>query len=149
MFDESKLAELKEAIQNSSKTTKVYVGSDSKRNKAGRVRFATIAILHIDGNKGGQVFSFIDHEMDYSPNKNPRLRLVMEAYRAADLAAAILPEVGDRDFEIHLDLNSNPDYKSNTAIREAAGYVLGMTGIKPKMKPQAWAASHCADVYTK
>lgn len=149
MFDETKLAELQEAIQNSSKTTKIYVGSDSKRNKAGRVRFATIAILHIDGKHGGQVFSFIDHDMDYSPNKNPRMRLVMEAYRAADLAAAILPHVGERDIEIHLDLNSNPDYQSNTAIREAAGYVLGMTGIEPKVKPHGWAASHAADYFTK
>lgn len=34
---------------------------------------------------------------------------------------------------------------SNCAATEAAGYVLGMTGIQPKLKPESWAASFGAD----
>jgi predicted RNase H-related nuclease YkuK (DUF458 family) len=39
----------------------------------------------------------------------------------------------------------DPKHGSNCAASEAAGYVLGMTGIEPKLKPESWAASFGAD----
>jgi len=44
-----------------------------------------------------------------------------------------------------LDISTNPKYGSNCAAAEAAGYVLGVTGIEPKLKPESWAASFGAD----
>ena len=142
----SKLNEAKEAIRNSSLQSKVYVGCDSKRSRTtGEVRYATVIILHIDGKHGGKLWSFIDNEIDYAPVTSPRMRLVNEAYKAVDIAAQIVDTVGSRHFEVHLDLNTNPKYKSNLAVKEALGYVLGVLGFSAKLKPEAWASSSAAD----
>lgn len=141
-----KLNEAKAAIRASSLQSKVYIGCDSKRSrKDGAVRYATVIILHIDGKHGGKMWSFIDNEIDYAPVTSPRMRLVNEAYKAVEIAAEIVDTVGTRDFEVHLDLNTNPKYKSNAAVKEALGYVLGVLGFSPKLKPEAWASSSAAD----
>lgn len=140
-----KLELLKEEIKKAAKDTKIYVGCDSKRYKDGRVKYATVVILHINGKHGARIFSFIDTEKDYNKASNPRMRLVLEAYKAVDIASELVDVVGDRVFELHLDLNSNPKYKSNTAVKEALGYVLGVLGFSAKLKPDAWASSTAAD----
>jgi predicted RNase H-related nuclease YkuK (DUF458 family) len=145
MDREKEIENLKLAIAESSKETKVYVGCDSKRYADGRVKYATVVILHINGNNGCKMYSFIDNENDYNKASNPKMRLVQEAYKAVDLATQIMDVVQDRHFELHLDLNSNPKYKSNTAVKEALGYVIGVLGLDPKLKPYAWASSTAAD----
>jgi predicted RNase H-related nuclease YkuK (DUF458 family) len=46
--------------------------------------------------------------------------------------------------EVHADINTNPNFKSNTALKEAMGYIMGM-GFAFKAKPHAFASSDCAD----
>jgi predicted RNase H-related nuclease YkuK (DUF458 family) len=46
--------------------------------------------------------------------------------------------------EVHADINTNPQFKSNEALREATGYILGM-GFAFKAKPEAFASSSCAN----
>jgi predicted RNase H-related nuclease YkuK (DUF458 family) len=46
--------------------------------------------------------------------------------------------------EVHADINTNPGFKSNDALKEAMGYILGM-GFAFKAKPEAFASSCCAD----
>lgn len=141
-----KLNEAKLAIANSSLASKVYVGCDSKRaRKTGEIKFATVIILHYDGKHGGKMWSFVDTQQDYGPATNPRMRLVNEAYKAVEIASEIVDVVGDRSFEVHLDLNTNPKYKSNMAVKEALGYVMGVLGFDAKLKPEAWASSSAAD----
>ena len=48
------------------------------------------------------------------------------------------------EMEVHADINTNPMFKSNDALREAMGYILGM-GFAFKAKPEAFASSCCAD----
>lgn len=50
----------------------------------------------------------------------------------------------DVDMEVHADINTNPQFKSNEALREAMGYILGM-GFAFKAKPEAFASSSCAN----
>lgn len=145
MNREQEIEKLKLAISESSEETKVYVGCDSKRYPDGKVKYATVVILHINGNNGCNMFSFIDNEKDYNKASNPRMRLVNEAYKAVDLASQIMEVVGNRHFELHLDLNTDPKYKSNSAVKEALGYVIGVLGFDPKLKPYAWASSTAAD----
>lgn len=145
MTREQEIETLKEAIEASSPTTKVYVGCDSKRYSDGRVKYATVVVLHIDGNHGCKMFSFIDNEIDYGKVTAPRMRLVNEAYKAVDIASQLVDSIGDRHFELHLDLNTDPKYKSNSAVKEALGYVLGVLGFEAKLKPHAWCASIGAD----
>lgn len=142
----TKLKQVQSAIKSSSPTSRVYVGCDSKRSrKTGEVKYATVVILHFDGKHGAKMWSFIDNEMDYSPATKPRMRLITEAYKAVDIASQIVDVVGDRHFEVHLDLNTSPKHKSNLAVKEALGYVMGVLGFDAKLKPEAWASSSAAD----
>lgn len=139
------IEEVKKAIRESSAKSKIYVGCDSKMLSNGHARYATVVVLHIDGSKGARLFSEVTTERIWQERKKPRMRLVMEAYKAVELANLIQDSVGDREFEIHLDLNTDPKYKSHSAVQEAVGYVMGCTGIKPKLKPYAFAASTAGD----
>jgi predicted RNase H-related nuclease YkuK (DUF458 family) len=46
--------------------------------------------------------------------------------------------------EVHADINTDPQFMSNVALKEAMGYILGM-GFKFKAKPEAFASSCCAN----
>jgi len=142
--------EIKEAIRNSTKTTSVYVGCDSKvagRGKNKYVKFATVVILHIDSKHGGKLFSIIENEPlhQFKNFKSPKHRLMNEAYKAIGIACSVAEVVEDRPFEVHLDFNINAEHKSNTCVKEATGYVLGTLGFEPKYKPNAFAASTAGD----
>jgi len=50
----------------------------------------------------------------------------------------------DVDLEVHADINTNPQFKSNPALHEAMGYILAM-GFAFKAKPEAFASSSCAN----
>ena len=139
------LCEVKQAIRDASPDTCVYIGCDSKRSRDGVVRFATVVILHLEGKHGGKIYSDIETEIFYDKPTNPKLRLVTEAHKAVNLAYELIEVIGERHFEIHLDLNSDPKYKSNAAVKEALGYVLGMLGCEAKIKPEAFAATNAAD----
>jgi len=48
------------------------------------------------------------------------------------------------ELEVHADINTDPNFKSNVALKEATGYILSM-GFEFKAKPHAFASSCCAD----
>jgi len=48
------------------------------------------------------------------------------------------------ELEVHADINTDPEFKSNVALKEAMGYILSM-GFQFKAKPDAFASSSCAD----
>ena len=48
------------------------------------------------------------------------------------------------DMEVHADINTNPGFKSNDALKEAMGYITGM-GFAFRAKPDAFASSSCAN----
>lgn len=140
------IEQIQQAIRESSLTTRVYVGCDSKiSNKGRRAKYATVVVLHIDGKHGGKLFSIVEDEPLYGTPKSPKLRLMMEAQKALNIACQIADVVGDRQFEVHLDFNTSDQHKSHSAVKEASAYVLGTLGFRPKFKPQAFAASTAAD----
>ena len=47
------------------------------------------------------------------------------------------------ELEVHADINTDPNFQSNVALKEAMGYILGM-GFVFKAKPHAFASSSCA-----
>ncbi len=65
-----------------------------------------------------------------------RRRLLEEVSRAVYTALLIADVVKDRPFEVHLDINPNPDHRSSIIVKEAVGYVLAQ-GLKPVLKPDA------------
>ncbi len=135
----------KEAIKASSKESSVYVGCDSVRFKKGgkwKARYSTVIVLHKDSKHGCQLFYDTVVLDDYGSLKQ---RLMNEVTYAIQAASEILNVLEDRHMEIHIDLNSDPKHASNIALKEAIGYVQGSFGFAPKVKPEAWCATHAAD----
>jgi len=134
---------VKNEILTAEPNTKFYIGCDSRKGKTW-ASYATVFIVHIGGNRGCRVYGRVERERDFG---NLRMRLLNEAYKATGMVMELQEYLVDKDFSVHLDINSNPNEKSHIAMKEAAGYVLGMTGIKPIFKPEAMAASCCADLF--
>lgn len=149
MFTQTELEEVKEYIANTASNSKIYLGCDSIKYKKGKTwyaKYTTVLVVHIEASKGCKVFGYSERERDYDPNKEkPRMRLMNEAYKVCGLYMAIAEELEDFEVEIHLDINPDKKWNSSIVINEACGYVIGMTGIKAKAKPEAFAASYCAD----
>lgn len=150
---ESLEAQLTEYLKSCSDDTKVYIGCDSEKyknpNNDGKnyAVYTLVAVVHKDGRNGCRVFGEIHKEIDYDhKDKNPRMRLSNEFYKMADFYRKLAPLVGEREIEIHLDLNPDEDYTSSMVVKEAIGFIRGTCdGITPKLKPDAWAASKAAD----
>lgn len=150
MFTQKQIEDMVDVLLECDINTKVYLGCDSVRyiSKSGKqmARFATVAIIHKNGKNGCKIFSNVSHESDYDMKASrPKMRMMKEVQKVCELYTEIGPFIDEFDIEIHLDINTDPRHGSNCAASEAAGYVLGMTGIQPKLKPESWAASFGAD----
>ena len=141
------IEEVQKYIKESSKESVVYIGCDSmvleNKNKSS---YAIAVIVHIDGNRGCKVFGETVIEPFYG---SMRMRLMQEVYYATDIALKLMDSIGDRGFEIHLDINPSSSHKSNVVVKEAIGYVRGTLGIDPVLKPDAIASSTVADKYCR
>ncbi|MBD0333222.1 MAG: hypothetical protein ICV66_11250, partial [Chitinophagaceae bacterium] len=73
-------------------------------------------------------------------------RMLLEVAKSIEIAYELcnLFTLYDVDMEVHADINTNPHFKSNDALKEAMGYILGM-GFAFKAKPEAFASSSCAN----
>lgn len=141
--------EVKKYISETSSTTKIYIGSDSARFKRGEIWFAeycTVVVIHYDGKRGCKIFGQLNSERDYDQKRDkPRMRLMNEVIKTAQMYIDLEESIGDRHVEIHLDINPNEKYGSSCVISEAVGYIKGMCNVVPFVKPKAFAASVAAD----
>ena len=120
---------------------KVCIGSDSQvRN--GVIEFATV-IVFLREKKGG--FMFINNSKS-TKKMGLRERMITEVAKSVEVAYALCDLLDEYDvaLEVHADINTDPHFQSNTALKEAMGYILGM-GFVFKAKPDAFASSYCAD----
>ena len=143
-------AEEVKAFLEANPGSKVYIGCDSEKVSIKDVwyaDYATVAVVHINGRHGCKVFGQVDRERVYDQNPGkPRMRLMTEVMKVAELYLSLAAVMGDDfDCDIHLDINPNERYGSSCVVQEAIGYIRGMCNVVPMVKPQAWAASHCAD----
>jgi predicted RNase H-related nuclease YkuK (DUF458 family) len=143
------IKEVQTYIESLSPQTKIYIGGDSERFKINGVwyaDYATVIVVHIDGKHGCKVFGEIIRERDFDQKKaKPRMRLMTEVYKIAELYLKLKDVLEDRDVEVHIDINPDEHYGSSCVISEAVGYIRGMCNVIPLVKPNAWAASTCAD----
>ena len=145
------IEEVKAFINAQSPETKVYIGGDSERFQINGIWFAdyiNVVVVHKNGKNGCRVFGGIVRERDYDQQKDkPRMRLMNEVMKTAQLYMDLADVLEDREVEIHLDINPDMKHGSSCVINEAVGYIRGMCNIVPLVKPNAWAASYCADRY--
>lgn len=141
--------EVKEFILRQSSDTKIYIGGDSERimvNNQWYADYTLAVVVHIDGKHGCKIFGDIQRERDYEKSKDkPRMRLMTEVYKIAELYLQLGDVLEDRYVEVHLDINPNEKYGSSCVVQEAIGYIRGMCNVVPMVKPRAFAASYCAD----
>ncbi|HLO69872.1 MAG TPA: ribonuclease H-like YkuK family protein [Flavipsychrobacter sp.] len=120
---------------------KVCIGTDSQV-RGGETEFATV-IVFLREKHGGFMYICNDKtKQQYSVKE----RMLIEVAKSIEIAYELcdLFNTYDVDMEVHADINTNPQFKSNEALREAMGYILGM-GFAFKAKPDAFASSCCAD----
>ena len=143
------IEEVKAFIEAQSLETKIYIGGDSERFNMNDVWYAdyTLAIVvHINGNNGCKLFGEVHRERDYDQKiDRPRMRLMNEVYKIAELYLKLHEVLEGREVEVHLDINPNEIHGSSCVIQEATGYIRGMCNVIPMVKPDAFAASYAAD----
>ncbi len=120
---------------------KVCIGTDSQI-RSGIIEYATV-IVFLREKKGG--FMFIQNGR-WQKTMSLRERMITEVSKSVEVAYALcdLLDKHDIELEVHADINTDPHFQSNTALKEAMGYILGM-GFVFKAKPDAFASSACAD----
>ncbi len=138
------LAEVEQVIEreyNLGNKLKVCIGTDSQV-KGAVTDFATV-IVFLREQKGG--FMFI-HQERTSQKMSIKERMLTEVQKSIETAYKLcdLLDLYDVDLEVHADINTNPQFKSNAALHEAMGYILSM-GFVFKAKPEAFASSACAN----
>ena len=138
---------------------KVCIGTDSQV-KGRETEFATV-IVFIRKGKGG--FMYIHNEVT-TQKMSIKQRMLLEVAKSIEVAYALCRvfTLYNVDMEVHADINTNPNFKSNDALKEAMGYIMGMArpparlghsggddpvgrGFVFKAKPEAFASSSCAN----
>lgn len=120
---------------------KVCIGTDSQV-RAGTTAFATV-IVFIRKGKGGFMYVLSDTSRQTMSVKE---RMLTEVGKSIEVAYNLcgLFTAYSVDMEVHADINTNPNFKSNHALKDAMGYIMGM-GFAFRAKPYAFASSCCAD----
>jgi predicted RNase H-related nuclease YkuK (DUF458 family) len=151
MFTQKQIEDLVDLLYGLDENTKIYVGTDSVRFKEnGRwfAKYASVVVVHMNGKNGCRVFKHRSIEPDYDLKKSrPSMRLMNEVIKSCELYNQLAPFIDEFDVEIHCDVNIDPKHGSNCVAAQAAGYVLGVCGLEPKLKPDAFAASFAGDHY--
>lgn len=151
---------IKQFIRDSHRESVIMIGCDSVRWSIGKDKatalYATVVVIRKASGHGVfhgcKVFGASVRLPDYGrvirsgKLANLKLRLLQEVTFALEAFDGVQEAIGDRPFEIHLDIASDPKWESNVAASEAKGYVMGVTGRMPELKPYALAASFAADM---
>ena len=143
------LDKVKKFIQNSSDTSKIYIGCDSERFKlqgTWHADYCVAIVIHLEGKHGCKVFGTVTRETDYdSKPGRPALRLMNEVYKVSEMYEILQEVIGKRYCEVHLDINPEDRFGSSCVVNQAIGYIRGTCNMTPRVKPEAFAASICAD----
>ncbi len=137
---------------------KIFIGGDSQKvsNKKRKklkikektARFVTCVVVYEKDNN--KIFFDVSKERDIDviPGK-PFNRMMQETYKVSEITLELMDVLVDRDFEIHLDISKKEFNGSNCAMGAAIGYIWGVVGVEPILKPDSWVASTVADHIVK
>ncbi|MBK6338784.1 MAG: hypothetical protein IPH74_08670 [Bacteroidetes bacterium] len=120
---------------------RICIGTDSQV-KGSLVEFATV-ILFLRKGRGG--FMYVNKEL-LSLKLNIRERMMKEVNKSIEIAYSLHEILQKYDIkpEIHVDINTSQNHKSNVALQDAMGYIKGM-GYDFRAKPDAIASTNCAN----
>ncbi|MDG1747502.1 MAG: ribonuclease H-like YkuK family protein [Bacteroidia bacterium] len=117
----------------------IIIGCDSK-NRDDETVYGLVVVLY-KNKKGGHVL--------YGKERVPRVRdrwsrLWKEVEYSVDMANQLVKSGLPKATFIDLDLNPDPQFKSNDVVRAAVGLVESM-GYQARTKPYSLCASYAAD----
>jgi len=120
---------------------KLCIGTDSQV-RGDTTEFATV-IVFLREKRGG--FMYINQRKTKQP-MGLRERMITEVAYSVEIAYQLcdMLEAYDIALEVHADINTDPQFPSNVALKEAMGYIKSM-GFVFRAKPDAFASSSCAD----
>jgi len=148
------LQEIKDYI-NDHPNAKIYIGGDSqkvsrkkRKSKNKEARFVTCVVVYEKDNN--KIFYEVSRERDVDviPGK-PFNRMMNETYKVAEITLDLMDVLVDREFEIHLDISTKEFNGSHCAMGAAIGYIWGVVGVEPILKPNSWVASTVSDHLVK
>lgn len=115
-----------------------HIGTDSMQTGK-YTQFVTVVVI-LKPPKGGRIAYF----REVMPRVvSLRERLLKETWKSVTLGLD-LTSVVPGELTIHIDANPVLRHKSSQYVDELVGMVVGQ-GFQAVIKPDAWAASHCAD----
>jgi predicted RNase H-related nuclease YkuK (DUF458 family) len=120
----------------------ICIGTDSQMHNE-TAEFATV-IVFLRKKRGG--FIYVCKEDIKKYKGSIKQRMLDEVSRSIKIAYELcsLLDRYEVNMEVHADINTDPHFQSNVALKEAMGYILGM-GFQFKAKPEAFASSNCAN----
>jgi hypothetical protein len=120
---------------------KVCIGTDSQQYGL-ETEFATVIVFLRERAGGFMLINSARTKDKYTLKE----RMLLEVAKSIEIAYELcdLFTLYHVDMEVHADINTNPSFGSNVALRDAMGYIMGM-GYAFKAKPDAFASSCCAD----
>jgi hypothetical protein len=138
-LNEKKITDIAEFVREAAASGQaVHIGTDSLQT--GRfTQFVTVVAV-LTPSKGGRAA--------YSREVVPRIqslreRLLKETWRSVELGIQ-LHQVVPGELTVHVDANPTLKFASSKYVQELVGMVVG-NGFKALIKPDSWAATHCAD----
>ena len=133
--------EINEYIHSSHPQSVIMIGCDSLRKETRGKAWATystvVCVRKASGSgadimyHGSRVFGASLRLPDYGrviksgKLANLKTRMIQEVTFALEAYENVYEAIGDRPFEIHLDINSRPECESHVAMAEARGSVFG------------------------
>jgi len=120
---------------------KVCIGTDSQVTR-NITEFATVVVFVRDRHGAFMLIKSEKTKYQYTLKE----RMIEEVAKSVQTAYELCPILDQYnvDLEVHADINTNPQFKSNSALHDAMGYIIGM-GFVFKAKPEAFASTYCAN----
>lgn len=124
----------------------ISVGTDSMI-KVDKIVFASAICFHsVEKNVGNYFFS--KEKCSRKEYDSLFARLGKEVYDSINIAKWIKSLFPNAVIEVHADISDSPDHGSHCVVDYAKAW-NGYQEFKIIIKPNAWAASGCADWHTK
>ncbi|MBA4304065.1 MAG: hypothetical protein C0424_07555 [Sphingobacteriaceae bacterium] len=120
---------------------RVCIGTDSQY-KGGYTEYASVVVVLREGHGGKMLVNKVREKF----RMGVRERMLREVSMSIEVAYGLLETLNKLNvpLEVHADINTDPQFKSNSSLAEAKGYILGM-GFEFRAKPFAFASSCCAN----
>lgn len=124
----------------------VTIGTDSMY-RSDCVVFVTSICFHSREHNVGDYY-IAKFRLPRKQYNNIFQRIGKEIELTVNSAKSVRSEFNDANIELHMDISQDPKHGSHVLYYQAKAWE-GQFGFKMKMKPEAWAASGCADWHTK